>query len=48
MSNQDIITVLQGKTKKIRNLCILAHVDHGNVFSFKLIEKFKNLIMLTK
>ena len=29
MSNQDIISVLQKKTKKIRNLCILAHVDHG-------------------
>lgn len=26
----DIIKSLQPKTEYIRNLCVLAHVDHGN------------------
>lgn len=29
MASQELITNLQKNPKKIRNLCILAHVDHG-------------------
>ena len=28
----DKIKELQKRTKQIRNVCILAHVDHGNLF----------------
>lgn len=27
----DIIKKLQYKTENVRNICVLAHVDHGNL-----------------
>jgi hypothetical protein len=32
---QDLIA-LQPKTEQIRNICIIAHVDHGMIFSIEI------------
>jgi translation elongation factor EF-G len=43
LSYIDIIKKLQHKTENIRNVCVLAHVDHGNL-KVNLKEKLVWLI----
>ena len=35
----DIIKKLQHKTENIRNVCVLAHVDHGINYIYKIQGK---------
>jgi len=39
LSYIDIIKKLQHKTENIRNVCVLAHVDHGKKYILNWKEK---------